>query len=50
MTAITIEPKPLLPVSAYMTMQQAYMVSPDETARVQDLVGRALKKLRKECP
>ena len=50
MTTITVEPQPLLPVSAYMTMQQAYGVSAEETARVQDLVGRALKKLRKECP
>ena len=49
-TAITVEPKPLLPVSAYMTMQQAYMVSPDETAKVQEVVSGALGRLRKECP
>ena len=50
MTTITLEPKPLLPVAAYMAMQQAYMVSPDETARVQGMVNTALKKLRQECP
>lgn len=49
MTTITIEPKPLLPVAAYMAMQQAYSVRADETARVQDMVSTALKKLKQEC-
>ncbi|MCX5900399.1 MAG: hypothetical protein NTX06_06650 [Proteobacteria bacterium] len=49
-TTITIEPKPLLPVAAYLAMQQAYSVSDDETARVQDMVSTALRKLRQECP
>lgn len=50
MTAITIEPQGLVPVAAYMSMQQAYNVSADETARVQDMVNAALSKLRQECP
>ena len=49
MTAITIEPQGQVPVSAYMAMQQAYSISVDETARVQDMVSGALGKLRQEC-
>jgi len=49
-TSITLEPGTLLPLSAYLTMQQAYMVSPEETARVQSLVTGALAALRKKCP
>jgi pyruvate ferredoxin oxidoreductase beta subunit len=48
--AITIEPQRLAPVAAYMSMQQAYSVSADETARVQDMVTTALRKLRQERP
>jgi len=48
-TVMTVAPEPLLPVSAYMGMQQGYIVGPDEPERVQGLVDAELKRLRQEC-
>ena len=47
-TAITVEPQPQAAVSAYLAMQPACSVSADETARVQNMVNKTLKKLKKQ--
>ncbi len=47
-TVITVEPRPQAEVSAYLAMQPACSVSAEETARVQSMVNKTLKKLNRQ--